>query len=977
TNDFLVPSEDGSQVYNFDGAGRHLQTIDARTKVPLLKFGYGSDGLLASVADRHGNTTTIARNSTGLPTSIVSPYGHRTSLALDANGFLASVTNPAGETTTLTSSTGGLLKTLTDARGFMHAFLYDALGRLAEDDDPAGGSKTLRVSGTGSDITTTLTTKMGRTQSYEVNAQPSGVSLRTNTATDGTRSTVQLFPNASSSVSTADGMVESTSLSPDPRFGMNAALATTSTTTPAGLRRSATVSRSVSLTAYNNPLSLTSLTEMLTVNGQSSTSRYDAATATITTTSAGGRRTVQTLDALGRVAQVQLPGVLPISTQYDSHGRPIQVVQGTRTYGFSYDAQSNLASLTDPLGRTRSFVYDMAGRATKQTLPDGRTIAVSYDASGNVTSVTPPGRPAHSFAYTPVDLEQSYAPPLLGFFGSTLTSYNLDKQVSLVSRPAGDTVVPSYDSAGRLASLTTSWGSTSYSYSPTTGQLAQITAPDLGKLSYTYDGSMLTDTSWSGTITGTVHRSYDNFFRVASESVSGGQAVSYQYDADGLLTAAGALQIQRDPATGFSTGSTLGGVVESRTYDAFGAEATYTASFRGGSLFDVSYTRDAAGRITSKTERVGAEAAHTFSYGYDFGGRLSDASKDGIPTPQYAYDPNGNRIAGPGLTSSPVYDGQDRLTSYGACTYAYKADGSPQTKTCPGGATTYDYDAFGNLRHVTLPNATHLEYVIDGQNRRIGKKVNGLLVEGFLYREHLKPVLWLTADGSVKAQFIYGSQPNVPEHMVRGTSTYRLIADQVGSVRLVVDTSNGAIVERIDYDEFGNVLTDTAPGTTPFGFAGGLRDRDTGLTRFGARDYDPVTGTWTAKDPLRFDGGLSNLYSYVGGDPVNKKDPSGRVGPISFTLAAVCGAYEIYDFASTSVEVARLGDELNDLHRQLKPLKEKCLTLEGSEEDLKEVERLEKQIYIKGLTLASKEFWQYPKAILTSFACLAIAALPF
>jgi RHS repeat-associated protein len=386
---------------------------------------------------------------------------------------------------------------------------------------------------------------------------------------------------------------------------------------------------------------------------------------------------------------------------------------------------------------------------------------------------------------------------------------------------------------------------------------------------------LVTDTSWSGAIAGTVHRSYDNFFRVASESVSGGPATSYQYDADGLLIAAGALQIQRDPATGFVTGSALGGITESRTYDAYGGEATDASSFSGSSLYGVSYTRDATGRISSKTERVGSEAAHTFSYGYDLAGRLIDVLKDGVLISRYAYDSNGNRTAGPGLTSSPVYDAQDRLTSYGACTHTYKADGSLQTKTCPGGTTTYDYDAFGNLRHATLPNATQIEYVVDGEDRRIGKKVNGLLVEGFLYRDPLKPAVWLNTDGSVRGQFVYGSRPNVPEHMVKGTSTYRLIADQVGSVRLVVDTSNGAIVERIDYDEFGNVLTDTAPGTIPFGFAGGLRDRDTGLTRFGARDYDPVIGRWTTKDPLRFDGGLSNLYSYVGSDPVNHADASG------------------------------------------------------------------------------------------------------
>jgi RHS repeat-associated protein len=61
----------------------------------------------------------------------------------------------------------------------------------------------------------------------------------------------------------------------------------------------------------------------------------------------------------------------------------------------------------------------------------------------------------------------------------------------------------------------------------------------------------------------------------------------------------------------------------------------------------------------------------------------------------------------------------------------------------------------------------------------------------------------------------------------------------------------------------------------PFGFAGGLHDRDTGLVRFGARDYDPVIGRWTAKDPIDFAGGDANLYGYVGNDPITFVDPLG------------------------------------------------------------------------------------------------------
>lgn len=55
----------------------------------------------------------------------------------------------------------------------------------------------------------------------------------------------------------------------------------------------------------------------------------------------------------------------------------------------------------------------------------------------------------------------------------------------------------------------------------------------------------------------------------------------------------------------------------------------------------------------------------------------------------------------------------------------------------------------------------------------------------------------------------------------------------------------------------------------------GLYDTDTGLIRFGARDYDPQTGRWTSKDPILFDAGTSNLYEYALNDPVNRADING------------------------------------------------------------------------------------------------------
>jgi RHS repeat-associated protein len=122
--------------------------------------------------------------------------------------------------------------------------------------------------------------------------------------------------------------------------------------------------------------------------------------------------------------------------------------------------------------------------------------------------------------------------------------------------------------------------------------------------------------------------------------------------------------------------------------------------------------------------------------------------------------------------------------------------------------------------------------------------------------------------------------------MVTATgATYRLVKDPLGSVRLVVDEATGAVVQELAYDAWGRVLVDTNPGFQPFGFAGGLYDPDTGLVRFGARDYDPEVGRWTAKDPVRFEGGV-NLYEYGASDPVNRVDVTGR-RPVSDYLCVL------------------------------------------------------------------------------------------
>ncbi|MGM0557011.1 MAG: RHS repeat-associated core domain-containing protein [Myxococcota bacterium] len=185
-----------------------------------------------------------------------------------------------------------------------------------------------------------------------------------------------------------------------------------------------------------------------------------------------------------------------------------------------------------------------------------------------------------------------------------------------------------------------------------------------------------------------------------------------------------------------------------------------------------------------------------------------------------------------------------------------------------------------SLQDVELSDGRTVDYRIGPNNRRIGRvlrnSAGGVLDERYwVYRDALNPIAELDAQGNITARFVYASKGHVPDYMVKGGTTYRLITDHLGSVRLVVNASTGAIAQKLRYDAFGQVLEDTNPGFQPFGFAGGLYDPATELVRFGARDYDPHTGRWTASDPIGFAGGDGNLYAYVGGDPVNLVDPSG------------------------------------------------------------------------------------------------------
>lgn len=908
--DIAIASEDGRLLYRFNPEGRHLSTVDTLTKTVLYSFAYDSAGRLISITDADSNATTIERDGSGNPTAIVAPFGQRTTLTVNSDGYLASVANPAGEIHQLTYTADGLLTAFTDPKGNASQFTYDALGRLQRDAHAAGGSQNLARSELVDGYTVNRTTALNRTTAYTVEDLPIGDRQRKVRAPDGTETLTLLGTDGSAQITAPDGSVTETLDGPDPRFGMQSPITTNSTITTGGITATASSAATVTPANPTDPLTFTSLTRTATINNRTATSTFDAATRRTDSRSPANRQNYSILDAKGRVIETGITGIDPVRMSYDARGRLASVAQGTgsdeRTTTFSYNAAGYLASATDALGQSGSLSYDPAGRVLAQTLANSSVIDFAYDANGNLTSLAPPGKPAHGFTYNAGNLATAYTPPAVAGSGanSTTYAYNADKQVTQITRPDGGVLDYGYDAAGRLSTLSIPAGQYGYSYN-SVGKLDGITAPGGVALDYGYSGSLLTGVTWSGPLAGSVGYGYDTDFRGNSITVNGANPVTYQYDADSLLTRAGDLNLARSSQNGLLTGTTLGNANEAYTYNSFGELNGYTGRYSSTNLLAFTYTRDKLGRITQKAETVQG-ATTTYNYAYDTIGQLIEVRQNGSVAATYSYDANGNRLSktGPGINETGSYDAQDRMLNYAGATYEYTANGELQSKVQGGQTTTYNYDALGNLRQVTLPNGTQIEYLIDGQNRRIGKKVNNVLVQGFLYQGQLQPAAELDGSGNVVSRFVYTTGVNVPDYLVKGGATYRILKDHLGSPRLVVDITTGTIAQRMDFDEYGKVLADTNPGFQPFGFAGGIYDRDTGLVRFGARDYEAGSGRWTVKDMIGMAGGI-NKYLYAAADPNSYRDIYGLAPGDSYSTPELAAKAALADAWSATSKDGR------------------------------------------------------------------------
>lgn len=636
-------------------------------------------------------------------------------------------------------------------------------------------------------------------------------------------------------------------------------------------------------------------TDTVVVNGKTYTSEYDSCDTgsipTAVTTSPETRTRTTTYDAQGRVKTVAVPGIEKVTINYDPETGTVREVRqgagalervlsldyytsGTGAKGQLYQSTVNLTTGGSSTPVTTTYTsYDAVARPTLVTLPGtSRTVGFEYDDSGNLVELDPPGTTAteHAFTYDGVDRVASYAPPAVASVGMpTGYVYDADGKVKTVIRPDGDSIAYGYDGAGRLTSASHPRRGLTYAYDAK-GRLSSVTGSDTQALTYGYSntGSLVLSQTWSGLMSGSVSYEYDHGFRVTKET-AGGLTAEYGYDDDGLIETVsiksggstltnGTMTLGRDPGgskNGLLSSTTVASVADARTYNSFGELRSYTAGTQLAYVLDEEGTwdddeyipsgneRDQLGRIRRRSQSY--PTSETLDYSYDTAGRLSAVSSPGSES--YSYDGNGNRTGwtnSNGTWSCSAADAQDRLVS---CTsgsntlsFTYTKAGDRLTRTRTGQPTvTYTYDAFGNLLSWVPTSGSRVDYIIDGQGRRVGKKVGGTLVRKYLWGSQLRPVAEYDGSGTLIARYVYATHANVPDLIVKGGTIYRVLHDHLGSVRAIASADLSTWYVRFNYDAYGNRTQTTNTGVTntdgflTFGFAGGMYDETSGLTRSG------------------------------------------------------------------------------------------------------------------------------------------------
>ena len=450
---------------------------------------------------------------------------------------------------------------------------------------------------------------------------------------------------------------------------------------------------------------------------------YDPVGNVSTRTDANGKITNYTYDALNRLTKTAYPDGTSVANVYDALGRKTSMTDATGSTAYTYDALSRLLTKTSPGNNTITYRYDSEGNRLTSVDQNNRTITNTYDTLNRLASVNDPNGTT-SYGYDAVSNKISVASP-----NGVTESYTYDalNRVLTAVNAINSAVITSfsnvYDIAGMIIKKTLQDGSwTAYTYDALNRLLEETNQTNTGIVYdyvYAYDpvGNRLT---WTKNTT-----------------LGGFWSVDYLNMPPAVLT----------NMTGGGFGNTVSqtlpvSLARSYTYDAANRLSNWNYAINVISLsYPVqtdTYTYDQNGnRLTKQAALAGQASPQQTNYAYDFENRLNQLNYINIPnitgtqTDSLTYNGEGLRtqVVLNSVAANYLYDGSNVLVERNASGntmklytrgvdfpggigglinqtassttqyYQYNDLGSVANLITSTGtaATSYSYDAFGNL----------------------------------------------------------------------------------------------------------------------------------------------------------------------------------------------------------------------------------------------------------------------------------------
>jgi RHS repeat-associated protein len=858
-------------------------------------FTYNTNGLLISQTDRRGVTTTTTYTTDGrnLPTSRTEAAGtsvmrtvsttwhptlHVPTQVVEPTRTTTFTYDAAGRQLTQSVSAGGQTRTSSNT--------YDSLGRLTM----ANGPRT-------DVLDTTNYTYHGNTRQ-----------IHTITNAKGQVTTTHSY-NAHGNpvhITRPDGSVEINQYDARGRL----------------LHKFVNSTRMLSNSYGTNGL-LVSTTDQY---GGVTTHHYDDSLRLVGKTLSNGERIAYTLDNAGRTivtntfdAQNNLASTS--STGYDGLGRVMwKKDANNKITTYSYDANGNVTSVTDPNNLTTQTQYDPLNRPILVIDPNLKTVATTYTVDGKVASIRDPNNNTTTYAYSGFGEQTQIVSPDTG---AATMQYNEAGLITQKVDSRGIATGYGYDALGRITVMSVIGATNWYTYdvgANGVGRLTSVSDPS-GSTTYTYDnyGRVVAKTSYiTGAPVGyTTTYARDNVGRVTGITYPSGNILAMTYS-EGRVT-----------NMTLNSGGTTSALISDILYFPFGGPESWLLGPNSAStkpyLREIDLNSriekygtptgyrqlgfDDGGRITSIKNCQGVTVPCTAlwanTYGYDSVGRLTsfagqtsngNGAANISQTQSFTYDANGNRLSAVlnGVTSNYAYPGgstptSNRLMSVtGSLVMTNTYDNAGNLTN--DGTRSFVYDGRGRMTSATAGGTT-TGYLINYQNLRV-KKSNSGGTTYFVYDEagHMlgeydqsgaarQEIFWL-GDTPVA---IRGTMPCLTGGACTESATAYVWTDHLNTPRELtrVNGSNQHVsLWKWDSLPFGESSPNENPsslGVMTFNhrFPGQYRDGETGLYQNWHREYEARLGRYIESDPIGLRGGL-NTFGYALQDPLQFTDPTGK-----------------------------------------------------------------------------------------------------